>query len=228
MQYRVTFYNFIFVLTFLFFVVYLIFNTFVMNKKEGRSPTALQSMLLGINIFFISPLPIGIDILNGTQKEQQQRKDIAKKTYKIGDSIKGDGVTYTLESVEYADTSSEYASEPDNGVALKVNLSFKNENDEQVLVDSSDFSIKVNGENFKEWYGTDDTNADVSHQLNKDNTANGYIYYDVPDSEIYTLELNAMPDLNHVKGKWNIKKIRYQIRVIYESVSIIWHQRCGN
>ncbi len=177
-----------------------------MNKKEGRSPTALQSMLLRINIFFISPLPIGIDILNGTQKEQQQRKDIAKKTYKVGDSIKGDGVTYTFESVEYADTSSEYASEPDNGVALKVNLSFKNKNDEQVLVDSSDFSIKVNGENFKEWYGTDDTNADFSHQLNKDNTANGYIYYDVPDSEIYTLELNAMHDLNHVKGKWNIKK----------------------
>lgn len=43
-----------------------------MNKKEGRSPTAIQSMLLRINIFFISPLPIGIDILNGTQKEQQQ------------------------------------------------------------------------------------------------------------------------------------------------------------
>ncbi|UNB45273.1 DUF4352 domain-containing protein [Staphylococcus coagulans] len=106
-----------------------------------------------------------------------------------------------MESVEYADISSEYASEPDNGVALKVNLTFKNENDEQVLVDSTDFSIKVNGENFKEWYGTDDTNTDFSHQLNKDNTANGYIYYDVPDSENYTLELNAMPDLNHVKGK---------------------------
>ncbi|AKS67230.1 hypothetical protein LH95_07080 [Staphylococcus schleiferi] len=29
------------VLTFLFSVVYLIFNIYVMNKKEGRSPTAL-------------------------------------------------------------------------------------------------------------------------------------------------------------------------------------------
>ncbi|MBA8759131.1 hypothetical protein GWK87_02165 [Staphylococcus schleiferi subsp. coagulans] len=55
------------VLTFLFSVVYLIFNTFVMNKKEGRSPTALLSMLLGINIFFILPFPIWIDILNGSK-----------------------------------------------------------------------------------------------------------------------------------------------------------------
>ncbi|VYT95233.1 DUF4352 domain-containing protein [Staphylococcus simulans] len=144
--------------------------------------------------------------LNGTQDEQKEREKTANKTFKVGDSIKGDGVTYTLDSVEHADTSSEYASEPDNGSALKVNLSFKNENDQQVLVDSTDFSIKVDGENYEEWYGSDDTNAGFSHQLNKNNTASGYIYYDVPESDEYTLELNAMPKFNEVKGKWKINK----------------------
>lgn len=144
--------------------------------------------------------------LNGTQNEQKELEKTANKTFKVGDSIKGEGVTYTLDSVEHADTSSEYASEPDNGNALKVNLSFKNENDQQILVDSTDFSIKVDGENYEEWYGSDDTNAGFSHQLNKNNTASGYIYYDVPESDEYTLELNAMPKFNEVKGKWKIQK----------------------
>ena len=75
-----------------------------------------------------------------------------------------------------------------------------------MLVDSADFSMKVNGENFEEWFGSDDDNGTFSHQLNKDNTADGYIYYDVPDSEEYMLELNAMPNFNQVKGKWKIQK----------------------
>lgn len=169
----------------------------------------LLFLIIGIVIVFALTGAFfkGVDEeLNGTQEEQKEREENANKTFKVGDSIKGDGVTYTLNSVEYADTSGEYATEPDNGVALKVNLSFKNENDEQVLVDNTDFSIKVNGENFEEWFGSDDDNGTFSHQLNKDNTADGYIYYDVPDSEEYMLELNAMPNFNQVKGKWKIQK----------------------
>ncbi|MDY3696905.1 MAG: DUF4352 domain-containing protein [Staphylococcus hyicus] len=169
----------------------------------------LLFLIIGIVIVFALTGAFfkGVDEeLNGTQEEQKEREENANKTFKVGDSIKGDGVTYTLESVEYADTSGEYATEPDNGVALKVNLSFKNENEDQVLVDSADFSMKVNGENFEEWFGSDDDNGTFSHQLNKDNTADGYIYYDVPDSEEYMLELNAMPNFNQVKGKWKIQK----------------------
>ncbi|MBA8771478.1 DUF4352 domain-containing protein [Staphylococcus coagulans] len=169
----------------------------------------LVLLIIGIIILFAVANAFfkGVDEeLNGTKEEQQQRKDNTKKVFKVGDSIKGDGVTYTLDSVEYADTSSEDASAPENGVALKVNVSFKNENDQQVLVDNADFSMKVNGKNFEEWYGSGDTNGTFTHQLNEDNTATGYIYYDVPDADSYTLELNAVPDLNQVKGKWQIQK----------------------
>ena len=169
----------------------------------------LLLLIIGVVIIFALTGAFfkGVDEeLNGTKEEQQDREETANKTFKVGDSIKGDNVTYTLESVEYADTSGELATEPENGVALKVNLSFKNENDEQVLVDSNDFSIKVNGENFEEWYGSDDTNEGFSHQLNKGNTAKGYIYYDVPDSDNYDLELEAMPEFSDVKGKWQIQK----------------------
>ncbi|MDT0715411.1 DUF4352 domain-containing protein [Staphylococcus chromogenes] len=169
----------------------------------------LLFLIIGIVIVFALTGAFfkGVDEeLNGTQEEQKEREENANKTFKVGDSIKGDGVTYTLESVEYASASGEFATEPDNGTAIKVNLSFKNDNEDQVLVDSADFSMKVNGENFNEWFGSDDTNSGFSHQLNKNNTANGYIYYDVPESDTYTLELDAMPNFNNVKGKWEIQK----------------------
>lgn len=169
----------------------------------------LLFLIIGIVIVFALTGAFfkGVDEeLNGTQEEQKEREENANKTFKVGDSIKGDGVTYTLESVEYASASGEFATEPDNGTAIKVNLSFKNDNEDQVLVDSTDFSMKVNGENFDEWFGSDDTNSGFSHQLNKNNTANGYIYYDVPESDTYTLELDAMPNFNDVKGKWEIQK----------------------
>lgn len=144
--------------------------------------------------------------LNGTKDEQTQRKETENKTFKIGDTITGDNVSYKLESVEYANTSGEMVTPPNNGTALKVNLSFKNENEEQVLVSNDDFSIKVNGQNYEEWSGTDDSNGMFSHQLNTGNTAKGYIYYDVPEADQYTLELSTMPFFNDIKGKWQIKK----------------------
>lgn len=45
-----------------------------------------------------------------------------------------------------------------------------------------------------------------SHQLNKGNTGSGFITYDVPESDSYTLEMDATPNFENVKAKWDIKK----------------------
>ncbi|SUM35294.1 RNA binding protein [Staphylococcus gallinarum] len=58
----------------------------------------------------------------------------------------------------------------------------------------------------KEWFGNEDVNDGFTHQLNKGNTASGYITYDVPDSEEYTLEMDATPNFESVKARWKIKK----------------------
>ena len=60
-------------------------------------------------------------------------------------------------------------------------------------MDNTDFSMKVNNENYEEWYGSEDMHEGFSHQLNQHNTASGYITYDVPDSDHYTLELDTIP-----------------------------------
>lgn len=144
--------------------------------------------------------------LNGSKEEQDQISKIASKTYKVGDTVKADGIEVTLDSVEEAGNVGEIGTEPENGKALKVNFKFKNNNDDQILMDSGDFTINVNGEVYEEWFGTDDTNADFSHQINKGKTASGYIYYDVPDSDKYMVEMETMPNLKDIKAKWEIKK----------------------
>ena len=127
------------------------------------------------------------------------------KNFKIGQVVDADGVDVKLAKVEYVNNYDEY-SEPENGRVIKVYLKFKNNNDDQVLVDSTDFSMKVNGENYQEWYGESEGDSGFSHQLNKGNTGSGMITYDVPENDTYTLEMDATPNFENIKAKWNIKK----------------------
>ena len=127
------------------------------------------------------------------------------KTFKIGQIVDADGVDVKVTKIEYVNDFDEYSA-PENGKALKVHLKFKNNTEDQVLMDSTDFTMKVDNENYEQWFGTDDIHDGFSHQLNKGNTGSGYITYDVPDSEQYTLEMEASPKFDNVKAKWQIKK----------------------
>lgn len=150
------------------------------------------------------------DEAKSADKDSDKSKATSKmKKFKIGQAVDADGVQVKLTKIEYVNDYDEYSA-PENGKVIKVYLKFKNNNEDQVLMDSSDFSMKVNNENYQEWFGNDDTNAGFSHQLNKGNTGSGYITYDVPDSDNYTLEMDATPKFNNVKAKWEIKKNRYQ------------------
>lgn len=147
----------------------------------------------------------GKETKSDRKEDNKSKATNTMKNFKIGQVVDADGVDVKLAKVEYVNNYDEY-SEPENGRVIKVYLKFKNNNEDQVLMDSSDFSMKVNNENYQEWFGNDDTNAGFSHQLNKGNTGSGYITYDVPDSDNYTLEMDATPKFNNVKAKWEIKK----------------------
>lgn len=115
------------------------------------------------------------------------------------------GVDIKVVKAEFVDNYDEYSA-PVNGKALRVYIKFRNNNDDQVLMDNTDFSMKVNNENYEEWYGSEDMHEGFSHQLNQHNTASGYITYDVPDSDHYTLELDTIPNFNKVRAQWIINK----------------------
>lgn len=187
-----------------------------MNQKPKKGKGLLWGLLgcLGGIVIVIVAIIVIVSLffnsvdeeLNGTKEEKDEIANTASKTHKVGDTVKADGVEVTLVSVEEAGETGEIGTPPENGKALKVNYKFKNNNDDQILMDSSDFTINVGGETYSEWFGTDDTNADFSHQINKGNTASGYVYYDVPESDEYIIEMDATPGLKNIKAKWEIKK----------------------
>ena len=147
---------------------------------------------------------------NKDKAESEEANNKAKATdkmkkFKIGQVVDDDGVDIKVVKVEFVDNHDEYSA-PVNGKALRVYIKFRNNNDDQVLMDNTDFSMKVNNENYEEWYGSEDMHEGFSHQLNQHNTASGYITYDVPDSDHYTLELDTVPNFNKVRAQWIINK----------------------
>lgn len=147
----------------------------------------------------------GKETKSDRKEDNKSKATSTMKNFKIGQVVDADGVDVKLAKVEYVNNYDEY-SEPENGRVIKVYLKFKNNNEDQVLVDSTDFSMKVNGENYQEWYGDSEGDSGFSHQLNKGNTGSGMITYDVPESDTYTLEMDATPNFENIKAKWNIKK----------------------
>ncbi|WP_114604335.1 DUF4352 domain-containing protein [Staphylococcus sp. EZ-P03] len=125
------------------------------------------------------------------------------KTFRVGQIVDADGVDVRVVKAEYINDYDEYSA-PENGKALKVTLKFKNNNSDQVLVDSSAFTMNVRGETYPDWYGGDGTDGMFSHQLNQGKTATGTLVFDVPDAKVYTLEMDTYFKDSNVKAKWNL------------------------
>lgn len=145
------------------------------------------------------------DKAEGEETNNKAKATDKMKKFKIGQVVDADGVDIKVVKAEFVDNHDEYSA-PVNGKALRVYIKFRNNNDDQVLMDNTDFSMKVNNENYEEWYGSEDMHEGFSHQLNQHNTASGYITYNVPDSDQYTLELDTVPNFNKVRAQWIINK----------------------
>ncbi|MCG2128172.1 DUF4352 domain-containing protein [Staphylococcus epidermidis] len=181
------------------------FQEYQKRQEEEKKKKRKKGWLYGCGgcLVLLILIIVGISACTATFTDSGN-KDTSKKTYKIGDTVKKDGIEVTITSVEYASANNEFSTEPENGKAIKVNFKFKNNNDDQVLLQDNDFTCKVNGENYEQWFGSGDDKATFSHQLNKGNTASGYIYYDVPDASKYTIEMDATPGMENIKAKWDI------------------------
>ncbi|WP_436938545.1 DUF4352 domain-containing protein [Staphylococcus xylosus] len=198
-------------LWFLWFIISIAFIVmFIITIVKAIRNKKVKGALISTIILFVVGLVCfvgAIATIPSVSDSNSENTSDTDKPFKVGETVKADGVDVTLTKAEFITPSEEDdAGAPDNGKALKVYFKFKNNNEDQVLVQDNDFGIKVDGENYENWYGNGDTNDGFSHQLNKDNTGSGYITYDVPDSDKYTLEMDFMPNLDTVKAKWDINK----------------------
>lgn len=184
------------------------------NQKIERGNGWLYALLSCLGVVITALTIVGVIIIflfiaiddEIDEKEQLHKasKQISNNIYELGDTVKDDGVEITLVKAEFVKPTDDLDFPPNNGKALKVYFKFKNNNEEQVLIQNDAFSMKVNGENYQEWFGNSDMAVGFSHQLNKDNTGSGYIVYDVPDNDKYTLEMNFMPNIETIQAKWEI------------------------
>lgn len=139
-----------------------------------------------------------------SSKSNDKESNNDKKTLSIGDTIRLGGVDIKVVKAEFVQPDSEYST-PDKGRILKVTYDFKNNGDDQILADSTDFNLTVDSNTQKNFFGMDDTNDSFTEFLNKGNSISGYEYYDVPEAEEYKAELNFDPGLETYKADWIIK-----------------------
>jgi hypothetical protein len=143
---------------------------------------------------------------SSSENNDSQDDDVnGKKSLKIGDQLTVGKVDVTVEKAEFVEPEDEYST-PDNGKILKVYYKFKNNAEDQIFVSDTDFLLSIDGETQQEFYLMDDMKAGFDDQLNKGNTASGYVYYDVPDSDEYKVEMDFMPFYNTYKAEWTINK----------------------
>ncbi|WP_239733770.1 MULTISPECIES: DUF4352 domain-containing protein [unclassified Mammaliicoccus] len=143
---------------------------------------------------------------SSSENNDSQDDDVnGKKSLKIGDQLTVGKVDVTVEKAEFVEPEDEYST-PDNAKILKVYYKFKNNAEDQILVSDTDFLLSIDGETQQEFYLMDDMKAGFDDQLNKGNTASGYVYYDVPDSDEYKVEMDFMPFYNTYKAEWVINK----------------------
>ncbi|MDT0696060.1 DUF4352 domain-containing protein [Mammaliicoccus sciuri] len=184
------------------------------NQKIERGNGWLYALLSCLGVVITALTIVGViiiflfiaidDEIDEKEELHKERKQISNNIYKLGDTVEDDGVEITLVKAEFVKPTDDLDFPPNNGKALKVYFKFKNNNDAQVRIQNDGFTMKVNGENYQEWFGNSDRAVGFSHQLNKDNTGSGYIVYDVPDNDKYTLEMNFMPNIEPTQAKWEI------------------------
>lgn len=211
-----------FLLLFLWFLISIAFiTTLIITIVKAATKKKVKGILITTIILFvvglvclISSIAVSVSdedddyTVNGNKtsnsSKSENESDNKNKTLNIGDTIRLGGVDVKVAKAEFVQPDSEY-SEPEKGKILKVTYEFKNNGDDQILADSSDFNITANSNTQKNFYGMDDTNDGFTEFLNKGNSISGYEYYDVPQADEYKAELNFDPGLETYKANWIIK-----------------------
>src|SRR5699024_7918020 len=103
-------------------------------KKISFFPIVIVCILVGSNTE-------GQEKNTDRKEDSKSKATSTMKNFKIRQVVDVDGVDVKLARVEYVNNYDEY-SETENGRVIKVYLKFKNNNEDQVLIDSTDFSMK--------------------------------------------------------------------------------------
>lgn len=207
-----------FFLLFLWFLISISFITMlIITIVKGARKRKVKGALISTIILFVVGLACFIGAIastpenddytveesNGAEKNSDSTNDSDKKELELGDKIRVGGVDVKVANAEFVQPDSEYST-PDKERVLKITYEFKNNGDDQVLIDNTDFNITVDNTTQDRFYGMKDDDG-FTKQLNQGNTYTGYEHYDVPDADEYRVEMDFIPSYKSYKADWIIK-----------------------
>ncbi|MGG1219390.1 DUF4352 domain-containing protein [Priestia endophytica] len=125
------------------------------------------------------------DSSNKTEQTESKSTESAKdKVYKVGDTVKVDGLKITLTKAEFT-APNEYT-EATNGKVLTVEVATENDGDAKSFIDNTDFNLyDKDGNQMESYYGYDE--IAISGDVNKGKKLNGKLFFDVPEQDSYEI-----------------------------------------
>ncbi|MCM3155565.1 DUF4352 domain-containing protein [Priestia megaterium] len=120
----------------------------------------------------------------GSKQEAKKEESAKDKVYKIGDTVKVDGLKITLTKAEF--TSPNQYTKAENGKVLTVDVATENTGDTQAFIDNTDFNLyDKDGNKVEQYFGYDD--MAISGDVNKGRKMSGKLYFDVPEQDSYEI-----------------------------------------
>lgn len=117
-----------------------------------------------------------------TEAKEEKKEEAADKVYKIGDTVKVDGLEITFTGASFTDPN-EYT-EAKKGKVLTIDVATVNNGDSEAFIDNTDFSLyDAEGNKMEDYYGYDQ--MAISDTINKGKKLQGKLYFDVAEQESY-------------------------------------------
>lgn len=146
-----------------------------------------------------------IDEKEEVQAEKKEDKIEKPEFYKPDETVSIDGVEISIDSVAWG-KEAEY-SESQNGKILRLEVTVKNNSDDNAFADNTEFDLSDSEGNMMDTYfGNDDANM-FSGEIKKGKQIKGILEYDVPETDNY--ELYYEPSFSfkeNTEVKWLIEK----------------------
>src|SRR5699024_7357177 len=105
--------------------------------------------------------------------------------YEPEETVAVDGIEITLNEITWGEE--EEFVESDNGNLIRIDLTIKNNSDDNEFVDDIDFDLyDEEGNKLDTYFGNDDANM-FGSEIKKGKQLNGILEYDAPESDSYEL-----------------------------------------
>lgn len=166
-----------------------------MKKILFAAPLALALALAGCG-------ETSVQDVSNEKETKASAQDDRDKVYKVGDTVKIDGVKVKITKATFTDAA-EY-NEAENGKVLTLDVKIVNTNKEAAFVDETEFNLySKSGEQYESYFGYD--KLPISADLNAGKQKTGKLYYDVAPGKVYELVYAPMFSWDGKEVTWKIK-----------------------